>query len=312
VGKETGHSVIITDVTLREYGQNIPSKYLHIFTPQIRVEIALRLIKAGFTQLEIFSCVHPKVAPAMNKEALNKISKDLGWLDGIHFITLVPNKKGYENFMAMSLGPDGYEHTMGAFFSAVEAHNRANLGRSISETVQEYTPIIKDAVAKNTRVVGYVSAAFGYAESENGVVLKPDQDDLNEYIDFYLDLGAESVTLSDLQGIADQDETGRVFETIINKRKGRDVEKLGYHPHHISGEKAIANSKVAYDLGIRRFDASLGGTGGCVTGAPGNQPTEALVHFMNESGVETGINEAEVFFLSETVQKELYSRINLL
>ncbi|MGD2124493.1 MAG: hypothetical protein PVG99_00345 [Desulfobacteraceae bacterium] len=312
MGKETGHSVIITDVTLREYGQNIPSKYLHIFTPQIRVEIALRLIKAGFTQLEIFSCVHPKVAPAMNKEALNKISKDLGWLDGIHFITLVPNKKGYENFMAMSLGPDGYEHTMGAFFSAVEAHNRANLGRSISETVQEYTPIIKDAVAKNTRVVGYVSAAFGYAESENGVVLKPDQDDLNEYIDFYLDLGAESVTLSDLQGIADQDETGRVFETIINKRKGRDVEKLGYHPHHISGEKAIANSKVAYDLGIRRFDASLGGTGGCVTGAPGNQPTEALVHFMNESGVETGINEAEVFFLSETVQKELYSRINLL
>ncbi|MBW2005707.1 MAG: hypothetical protein JRI72_14120, partial [Deltaproteobacteria bacterium] len=66
-------SVTVTDVTLREYGQNIPAEYLHIFTPEIRVEIALRLIDAGIRNIEILSCVNPKISPAMNKEGLKKI-----------------------------------------------------------------------------------------------------------------------------------------------------------------------------------------------------------------------------------------------
>ena len=92
---------------------------------------------------------------------------------------------------------------------------------------------------------------------------------------------------------------------------GRDIDKLGYHPHHVSGKAAIANSKTVYDLGIRRFDSSLGGTGGCVTGAPGNQPTEMLVHFFNESGIETSVDEKKLFSLTEMVQKELYDKIPL-
>ena len=88
-------------------------------------------------------------------------------------------------------------------------------------------------------------------------------------------------------------------------------DNLGYHPHHVSGEKAIANSKVAFDLGIRRFDASLGGTGGCVTGAPGNQPTECLVHSFHKWGIKTGINEEKVSSLTDMVQKQLYNKIEL-
>ena len=89
------------------------------------------------------------------------------------------------------------------------------------------------------------------------------------------------------------------------------MDKLVYHPHHISGEAAIANTKIAYNLGIRRFDSSLGGTGGCVTGAPGNQPTEMLVHFFNESGIETKLNETKILSIAEIVQKELYNKILL-
>ena len=65
-------NVIITDVTLREYGQNVPADYLNIFTPEIRVEIALKLIDAGFTNIEILSCIHPGLAPAMDEIALKK------------------------------------------------------------------------------------------------------------------------------------------------------------------------------------------------------------------------------------------------
>ncbi|MBW1668035.1 MAG: hypothetical protein JRI79_09070 [Deltaproteobacteria bacterium] len=309
--KEPIDRVTITDVTLREYGQNIPVEYLHIFTPQARIEVASRLIEAGFTRIEILSCVHPRIAPAMNKEAIMGIARALGRLSGVDFITLVPNKSGYETFLDIGLGPDGYDHTIGLFFSALETHNRANLGRSIQETLQEYEVIMKDAVSRKAKISGYISAAFGYRECPKGPVSKATIDELNHFIDFYVDRGAKTVTLSDLQGVSDAEETARTLEEIINKRKGRDVGKLGYHPHHVSGESAIMNSDVAYGVGIRRFDSSLGGTGGCVTGAPGNQPTEELIHFFHQRGIQTGINEREVFSISEQIQKEFYARIPL-
>ncbi|MBW1704412.1 MAG: hypothetical protein JRJ86_04525 [Deltaproteobacteria bacterium] len=308
MGYENKDSVIITDVTLREYGQNISESRLHIFNPEIRVKIALRLIDAGFTNIEIFSCINPKIAPAMNQEALKKIAFDLGRINGVNLITLVPNRAGYRNFLDLDLGPEGFNHTIGIFFSAVEAHNLANLGRPIKETVEEYKKIVRDAFSNNIRVVGYISAAFGYFEPGHGVLIKADTGEVCDYIDLLFDLGVETVTFSDLQGVAGQEETGMFFETILNIRKGKDIEKLAYHPHHVSGEAAIANSRIAYDMGIRRFDSSLGGTGGCVTGAPGNQPTEKLVLFFNESGIETGIDEQKVFSLIDMVQSELYGK----
>lgn len=307
---EKADSVIITDVTLREYGQNVPSSHLHIFTPEIRVEIAMRLIDAGFTNIEILSCSHPRIAPAMSKTALKRIASDLGRINGVNLITLVPNKAGYKNFLELRLGPDGYNHTMGIFFSAVEAHNLDNLGKPIKRTVEEYRSIAKDALARRIRVVGYISATFGYRDPLKGHIIRAGIDEINDYIDLLLDLGAETVTLSDLQGIADEKETGRILENILNQRKGRDTDRLGYHPHHVNGQRAIANSKIAYILGIRRFDSSLGGTGGCVTGAPGNQPTETLIHHFHESGIMTGLNEKKVFFLWEMMQGELYGKIS--
>ena len=308
---EKNDSVTTTDVTLREYGQNIPAQYLHIFTPEIRVEIALQLINAGMRNIEILSCVHPKISPAMNKETLQKITHALGRVNDVHLITLVPNDPGYKTFLDLDLGPDGYNHTMGIFFSAVEAHNLKNLGRPLKETIEEYKKIMKDASSHRIRIIGYVSAAFGYLEPENGALIKPNLDEVHNYIQLLFDFGADTVTLSDLQGVADEEKTKDIFEMILNKRAGSEVNKLGYHPHHISGEAAIANTKIAYDLGIRRFDSSLGGTGGCVTGAPGNQPTEMLVDLFNKSGVETGLNRIKILSLAKMVQRELYSKIPL-
>jgi len=302
---------IITDVTLREYGQNVPASFLHIFTPEIRHAIALRLIQAGFTHIEVLSCVHPGIAPAMNKGALETIVKKLGSREGVRVTTLVPNRAGYETFLDLNLGPDGYGHAMGIFFSAVEPHNRANLGRPIKDTLEEYRTILQDASARGIKITAYISAAFGYSPPEGKELLIPDIRTLNEYIDLMLDLGSGLVTLSDLQGVATEEMTKQRFEDILEGRKGEDINRLGYHPHHISGEKALANSRTAYEAGIRRFDSSLGGSGGCITGAPGNQPTEGLIQLLHSLGVETGINEDEVISLAELVQRELYSKITL-
>ena len=158
--------------------------------------------------------------------------------------------------------PEGNNHIIGIFFSTVEAHNLANLGRPLKDTIDEYETAVKDAASKNIRVAAYISAAFGNLDPHKGSVLQADLDEVNRYIDLFPDLCAWTMTLSDLLGVASKAETDRIFQTILDKRKGRDIDRLGYHPHQISEKKAIANSEVAYGLGIRRFDASLGGTGG--------------------------------------------------
>jgi len=304
-------SATIADVTLREYGQNVPASFLHIFTPELRHAIALRLIQAGFTHIEVLSCVHPGIAPAMNKGALETIVKKLGRLEGVRMTTLVPNRAGYETFLDLNLGPDGYDHAMGIFFSAVEPHNLANLGRPIKDTLQEYRIILSDASSRGIKITAYISAAFGYLPPEGEGLLIPDIGTLNEYIDLMLDLGSELVTLSDLQGVATEEMTKQRFEDILTARKNGDINRIGYHPHHVSGEKALANSRTAFEAGIRRFDSSLGGSGGCVTGAPGNQPTEGIIRLLHPLGANTGINEDEVISIAELVQRELYRKITL-
>jgi isopropylmalate/homocitrate/citramalate synthase len=308
---ESTDRAIITDVTLREYGQNVPSDFLDVFSPQIRIEIAQRLVRIGFKGIEVLSCVNPRIAPAMSGEAIRSVGQGLGRIKSCDIITLIPNKAGYRNFLAYGLGPDGCNHSAGVFFSAVEAHNLLNLGSTIRETLTEVKAVAKEAAAAGVRLVAYISAAFGFRESETGDILRVEAQDIAHYLDLLFDLGASVVTLSDLQGIADQDTTREVLDECLNIRKGKDIEKIGYHPHHVSGSKAIANSLAAYGIGIRRFDASLGGTGGCVTGAPGNQPTEALVRFFEEKGIKTGLEPEEVSALADFVEKELYRKIVL-
>lgn len=307
----TADTVTITDVTLREYGQNVKQEHLDIFTPDIRSDIALGLINAGFKNIEVFSCVNPRIAPSMDESQLKKIIRSLGRIDDVNFNTLVPNKAGFENFLKLNLDPEGYNHTLGIFFSAIESHNLANLGRPINETIHEYRAISNEAVSRNIRIIGYLSAAFGYLNPKTNEIQKAGIDELSNYIDILFDLGSETVTLSDLQGVADGKETKRLLENILGKRKNKDIHRLGYHPHHILDEQALSNSRVAYDAGIRRFDASLGGTGGCITGAPGNQPTEQLVQKFAESGIDTGIDVKKVTKLAMRLKKELYSKIEL-
>lgn len=307
----TDNKVIVTDVTLREYGQNIPLGFLRFFKPAVRVRIALGLMGAGCKNIEVLSCVHPTIAPAMDLSALKEVVWGLGRVEGVNLITLVPNEAGYRTFLFLGLGPDGYNHTLSIFFSVIEAHNVANLGRSIAETVKEYQNVVRDAIARRIRVVVYLSAVFGYCPQEMNQVIPADLDRVVYYLDMLFDLGVETVTLTDLQGLAREDETRRIIEDILVRRKGRQVEQLGYHPHHAVSQKALANSMAAYGLGIRRFDGSLGGTGGCVTGAPGNQPTEELVGLFAERGVETGINQGALRALAEELRRSVYQEIPL-
>jgi hydroxymethylglutaryl-CoA lyase len=300
----------ITDVTLREFGQNLKQHHLPFFTPIIRVEMTRALIKAGFKYIEVFSCVSPRIAPAMSKDALVHIAKEIGRDPGATLITLVPNEAGYKTFLSLGLGPEGFNHAMGLFFSAVEAHNLANLGKTIKESLKAYALILDDASRRGITTLGYVSAAFGYKDAPGSSTVRPSASDVSDYMDFFVERGCRFVTLSDLQGVASPIETRRFIEDVMDKRQGRYLSLTGYHPHHSNPLEAVSNSLAALEAGIRRFDASLGGTGGCVTGAPGNQPTELLLEALEKRGFTTGIDLEKVKALAAATAQGLYRKIS--
>ena len=299
--------VIIRDVTLREFGQNVSAGYLHIFNPKIRVEIAKRLLQAGIKEIELFSCINPKIAPAMAEGELKEIVNLLGRVEDARIIVLVPNWRGYETFLRLDLGPEGYNYTLGLFFSAVEEHNRLNLGWSIEDTLKEYQRIIKDACSKDISIFGYISAVFGYMGKVG--FWEADLRKVNSYIDMFFDMGIEIITISDLQGVADKIRTEKVIGEILRGRNEEEILRIAYHPHHISSSFAVEMSILAYEMGIRRFDASIGGTGGCITGAPGNQSTEDLIQGFISNNIPIDIDLKRILSLSHFIRSEIYEKI---
>jgi len=283
-------TVTLTDVTLREHGQNVPAAGLAAFSPRARADHARALHDAGFTRLEVMSCVDPKVAPAMARGQLEELLDLMGPVDGVEIVTLVPNIRGYEVFAELGLLTAG--HTVGVFHSAMDEHNVANLGKTVAQTLVQLDEIGRRAHDENVRLCSYVSAAFGFAHG--GRIVEVAHDTLADQVRHLFDLGSVQVTLSDLQGLADEDETSRVWDRVLNLDGGRLADRLSYHPHHTDPSKAVDRIEAAYRAGVRRFDSSLGAVGGCVTGAPGNAPTEGVVARFAELGVDCGVDAGKV------------------
>jgi hydroxymethylglutaryl-CoA lyase len=283
--------ILLTDVTLREHGQNVSAAGLVRFTPGVRARLALALRVAGFRRIEVLSCVHPRIAPAMAREQLESVLAELGRPTGLEVVTLVPNERGYDAFEELDLGPRGFGHTVGVFHSAMDVHNLANVGRPVADTVAEIERIARRAALDGVRLTAYVSAAFGFVDA-GGRSHPVSVDAVQDQVRRHFDLGAAQVTLSDLQGLADGEETARRWDAVLAMDGGAFAPQLGYHPHHVDPAAAVDLVEAAYRAGVRCFDASLAAAGGCVTGAPGNAPTEGVAARLAALGAETGIDLA--------------------
>jgi hydroxymethylglutaryl-CoA lyase len=232
---------------------------------------------AGVREIEVGSFVPAKLLPQMadTAEALAHAKT----LPGLFASVLVPNLKGAERAL------EGNADLMILPLSASHAHSQSNLRKTPDEVVAELGRIraARDASGRKTLIEGGVGTAFGctiQGEVKTSEVLR--------LMQALLDAGADRVSLADTVGYADPASVSRLFEQAI--RIAGDRFWCG-HFHDTRG-LALANVHAALQTGVRRFDASLAGIGGCphAPGASGNASTEDLAFMLEAMGLDTGID----------------------
>jgi hydroxymethylglutaryl-CoA lyase len=241
-----------------------------------RVRLIDALAAVGVRRIEAASFVHPAAIPAMAgaEEVLAAVQRR----PGVSYTALVPNRRGAER--ALAAGADELE----AVVSASATHNQKNLKRTPQETLEEIAGIIELAHAAGRPVDAGVATCFGC----------PYEGDINPsvvagYARRLLDLGADTVFFGDTTGMGSPRRVGLLLDAVEAARIDLDV--VGLHLHDTRGT-GLANAYAALQRGVTRFDASIGGLGGCpyAPGASGNIATEDLVHMVEDLGISTGIS----------------------
>ena len=240
-----------------------------------KVELVNRLSRSGLSYIEAGSFVSPKWVPQMaSSDALfNEIDR----APGVTYAALTPNLRGYES------ARDCKADEVAVFAAASEAFSQKNINCSISESIDRFRDLASEAKADGLRIRGYVSCIF--ACPYDGAV------PVNTVIDTcqqLFDLGCYEVSLGDTIGVGTAYDTKKLLNALSHHF---DPNTLALHLHDTYGQ-AIASVYAGLEAGIRCFDASVSGLGGCpyAQGATGNLATEDLVYLLHSGGFSTGID----------------------
>ena len=242
------------------------------------------LARAGVSQIEAGSFVRADRVPQMaDSDRLHGALIAKG-LPG-DFFYLVPNEVGLDRAIQAGV------RSIAVFTAASESFNQRNIGMSIQQSLDGISKIISTANAHGIKVRGYVSTAFGCPFEGR---MDPSQP--MKVMKALIDLGIPQVSIGDTIGVA---SVKGVDELVRPAIEAFGAERLAVHFHDTRGT-ALVNSFRAFELGIRTFDASVGGLGGCpfAPGASGNLATEDLVYFFKEMGVESGVDYKKLCELS--------------
>ncbi|MCV2878759.1 hydroxymethylglutaryl-CoA lyase [Sedimentimonas flavescens] len=235
------------------------------------------LSKAGFRRIEVASFVSPKWVPQMadSGDVLAGICR----APGVRYAALTPNLKGYEAARAARADE------VAIFASASEGFSRANLNCSITESLERFAPVIEAAKVDNMPVRGYVSVV---TDCPYDGAIAPEA--VARVVAALRDLGCYEVSLGDTIGQGRPETISAMLEAVLNELP---PERLAGHYHDTAG-RALENIEASLALGLRVFDAAVGGLGGCpyAPGAAGNVATEKVAARLAELGYDTGLNMA--------------------
>ncbi|MFD6028179.1 hydroxymethylglutaryl-CoA lyase [Streptomyces griseoluteus] len=241
----------------------------------VKAEFIRRLRAAGLTTIEATSFVHPKWVPQLaDAEELFPQVSDVD----AELPVLVPNQRGLDR--ALALGA----RRIAVFASATESFAKANLNRTVDESLAVFEPVVRQAREAGAHVRGYVSMCFG--DPWEGEVPLPQ---VVRVCAALRDMGCDELSLGDTIGVATPGQV-RALLTLLNEA-GLPTTELGVHFHDTYGQ-ALANTYAALQHGVTTVDASAGGLGGCpyAKSATGNLATEDLVWMLRGLGIETGVD----------------------
>jgi hydroxymethylglutaryl-CoA lyase len=269
-------------VTIRECGPRDGLQAEAPMSPADRAWLANALARTGLREIEAVSFVSPRAVPAMAHAA--EVVRALHGPE-VTWWGLVPNRRGAE--LAMEAGMANLTVTV----SASPVYNEKNVGKSIDESLDEIRLI--RALDAQLRIDAVVSCAFGSTFGD-GVTASM----VADLVKRLQDLGVDQLTLADTTGVA----TPRRVDAVID-HTGHDV---GLHLHDTRAT-ALTNALHALDLGVRRFDTSVGGIGGSpfAPGAGGNLATEDLVLVLEDLGQATGVDLPALIAVNHQLGKRL-------
>jgi len=251
-----------------------------------KIALIDQLSTAGFTRIEAGSFVSPKAIPALRDG--EAVFAQIQRREGVIFVALVPNVKGAER--ALNARADELNLVM----SASQTHNRANMRMSCEASLDAFGDIARLAKHFPVSLNATVATAFGCPFEG-----KIDEDRVVSIVDTYREMGIDGITLADTTGMANPRQVARLVKRVLQRVP---ADALTLHFHNTRG-LGLANVLAAYEVGARRFDAALGGLGGCpfAPGASGNICTEDLVNMCDEIGIPTGIDLQKLIALSRTL-----------
>ncbi|MEL6888364.1 MAG: hydroxymethylglutaryl-CoA lyase [Pseudomonadota bacterium] len=240
-----------------------------------KVALVDRLSMAGFRRIECASFVSPKWVPQMEGSA--EVLAGITRAPGVRYAALTPNMRGFEDARAAGAGE------VAVFGSASEGFSRANVNAGVDEALARFAPVIEAARSIDLPVRGYVSCVVECPY--DGMV---DPAAVARVADRLFAMGCHEVSLGDTLGRATPDGIVRMLMAV---RDVVPVGRLAGH-YHDTGGHALSNIDASLSLGVRIFDASVGGLGGCpyAPGAAGNVATEAVAAHLHRLGYETGLD----------------------
>ena len=266
---------------------------------EVKLELIERLAAAGLRSVEATAFVSPKWVPQMadHTEVLERIRRK----PGVSYPVLTPNLKGFEAARAAGATE------VAIFGAASEGFSRRNINCSIAESLDRFRPVAEAAKKNNVKVRGYVSCVLGCPyEGE----VSPQQV-ANVAGDLY-DMGCYEVSLGDTIGTGTPGKTKAMIAACTARIP---VEKLAGHYHDTYGQ-ALANIYASLELGVRTFDASVAGLGGCpyAAGASGNVATEDVVYMLHGLGMDTGVDLDKLVeigrWICAVLRREPSSKVN--
>jgi len=263
--------VYVHDVAVRDGFQIEPA-----FVPtDVKIALIDELSATGLAKIEATAFVSPKAVP--NLRDAEAVMRGIRRVPGVIYSALVPNAKGAERAVACEVDE------INLVVSASETHNCANVNRTTEQSLSGFRDVMSIVHGTGVAVNGSISTTFGCPFEGSIPEIR-----VFHCVERYLELGMDGITLADTTGMAHPKQVRELTRAVLARFPTAEIT---LHFHNTRG-MGLANVLAGLETGVMRYDASLGGLGGCpfAPGATGNICTEDLVHMLEAMGYQTGVD----------------------